>query len=156
VAWVWVFGPQPLPLLRVCKCTVLPPTVIDIVYTSHILLIHSLLQEPLIKSLSLYLLLNISFNTVFHHLKPKNSFLYLLHFSYIRVKDQHSQTCRVERLNLYSNTFLKWQAHLKCFRHLKTVLNHYINFSLSRTSCYIPIIWNIVVMILTDISPVYL
>jgi len=40
--------------------------------------------------------LNISFNTVFHHLKPKNSFLYLLHFSYIRVKDQHSQTCRVE------------------------------------------------------------
>ena len=59
-------------------------------------------------------LLNISFNTVFHHLKPKNSFLYLLHFCYIRVKDQCSRTCRVERSNLYLNTFLKWQAHLKC------------------------------------------
>ena len=100
--------------------------------------------------------LNISFNTAFHHLKHKNSFLYLLHFSYIRVTDQHSQTCRVECSNLYSNTFLKWQAHLKHFRCLKTVLNHYINFGLSRTSCYIPIVPNIVIMILTDISPVYL
>jgi len=66
------------------------------------------------------------------------------------------QHYRVECSNLYSNTFLKWQACLKCFRCLKTVLNHYINFGSSGTSCYIPISWNIVVMILTDVLLVYL
>ena len=65
-------------------------------------------------------------------------------------------TCRVERSNLYSNTFLKWQARLRRFKHLKTVLNYYINFGLSSMSSYIPIYWNIVAMILTDISPLYL
>jgi len=113
------------------------------------------------ESLSLYLLLNISFtNHILPFKNPKTPFLftllYLLHFCYIRVKGQHSWTCRVEHSNLYSNTFLKWQMHLRHFRHLKTVLNHYINFSLSSTNCYIPINWNIVVMILTDTLPVYL
>src|SRR5258705_9333696 len=138
-------------------------SVMDIVYTSHILLIHFITTRTFdIESLyhSTYFL-NISFNTVFYLLKnPKTPFLftllYLLHFCYIRVKGQCSQTCRVEHSNLYLNTFLKWQAHLRCFRRLKTALNHYINFGLSSKSCYIPIDWNIVVMILTDILPVYL
>ena len=138
-------------------------TVMDIVYTSHILLIHFITTRTFdIESLyhSTYFL-NISFkHRVLPFKSPKTPFLftllYLLHFCYIRVKGQHSQTCRVERSNLYSNTFLKWQACLKHFRRLKTVLNHYINFGLSSTSCYIPINWNIVVMILTDILPVYL
>jgi hypothetical protein len=105
--------------------------------------------------------LNISFNTAFYLLKTQKLLSHLLCsiyyiFCYIRVKGQHSRTCRVECSNLYLNTFLKWQARLKCFRHLKTVLNHYINFGLFSTSCYIPINWNTVVMILTDILPVYL
>jgi len=137
--------------------------VMDIVYTSHILLIHFITTRTFdIESLyhSTYFL-NISFNTAFYHLKTQNSFLIILCsiyyiFGYIRVKGQHSRTHRVERSNLYSNTFLKWQVRLKCFRHLKTVLNHYMNFGLSRMSCYIPINWNIVVMTLTDILPVYL
>ena len=99
--------------------------------------------------------------TTFYLLKTQKLLSYLLCsiyyiFASIRVKGQHSRTCRVEHLNLYSNTFLKWQTHLKCFRHLKTALNHYINFGLSSMSCYIPINWNIVVMILTDVLPVYL
>jgi len=137
--------------------------VMDIVYTFHILLIHFITMRTFdTESLhhSTYFL-NISFNTVFYLLKnPKTPFLftllYLLHFCYIRVKGQHSRTCRVERSNLYSNTFLKWQVRLKRFRRLKTALNHYINFGLSSMSCYIPISWNIVVMILTDVLPVYL
>ena len=77
------------------------------------------------KSLSLYLLLNISFtNRVLPFKNPKTPFLftllYLLHFCYIRVKGQCFQTCRVECSNLYSNTFLKWQVCLRHFRHLKT------------------------------------
>ena len=136
----------------------------DIVYTTHILLIHFITTRTFdMESLyhSTYLLLNISLtNHVLPFKNPKTPFIftlfYLLHFCYIRVKGQHSQTCRVEHSNLYLNTFLKWQAHLKCFRRLKTALNHYINFGLSSTSCYIPIDWNIVVTILTDILPVYL
>src|SRR5882724_5384782 len=136
----------------------------DIVYTFHILLIHFITTRTF-DTESLYhstYFLNISFNTAFYHLKnPKAPFLftllYLLHFfCYIRVKGQRSRTCRVEHSNLYLNTFLKWQARLRHFRRLKTVLNHYINFGLSSTSCYIPIDWNIVIMILTDILPVYL
>ena len=137
--------------------------VMDIVYTSHILLIHFITTRTFdIESLyhSTYFL-NISFNTTFYHLKTQKLLSYLLCsiyyiFCYIRVKGQHSQTCRVERSNLYSNTFLKWQARLRRFRCLKTVLNHYIKFCLSRTSYYIPMNWNIVAMILTDISPLYL
>src|SRR5882724_6457809 len=135
----------------------------DIVYTTHILLIHFITTITFdIESLyhSTYLF-NISFKYCILPFKNPKLLSYLLCsiyyiFCYIRVKGQHSRTCRVERSNLYSNTFLKWQARLKCFRHLKTVLNHYINFGLSSTSCYIPINWNIVVMTLTDILPVYL
>ena len=137
--------------------------VMDIVYTSHILLIHFITTRTFATE-SLYhstYFLNTSFNTVFYLLKTQKTpflftLLYLLHFCYIRVKGQCSRTCRVERSNLYLNTFLKRQARLRRFRRLKTVLNHYINFGLSSTSCYIPIDWNIVVMILTDILPVYL
>src|SRR6266436_1311735 len=134
----------------------------DIVYTTHTLLIHFITTRTFdMKSLyhSTYFL-NISLtNRVLPFKNPKTPFIftlfYLLHFCYIRVKGQHSRTCRVERSNLYSNTFLKWQVHLKCFRRLKTALNHYINFSLSSMSYNIPISWNIVVMILTDTLPVY-
>jgi hypothetical protein len=135
----------------------------DIVYTTHILLIHFITTRTFdIESLyhSTYFL-TYPLQTAFYLLKTQKllsyfTLLYLLHFCYIRVKGQHSRTCRVERSNLYLNTFLKWQARLKRFRCLKTALNHYINFSLSSTSCHIPINWNIVVMILTDILPVYL
>ena len=136
--------------------------VMDIVYMTHILLIHFITTRIDIESLyhSIYFL-TYPLQTVFYLLKTQKLLSYLLCsiyylFCYIRVKGQHSRTCRVERSNLYSNTFLKWQVHLKCFRRLKTVLNHYINFSLSSTSCYIPINWNIFVMILTDDLLVYL
>jgi hypothetical protein len=71
-------------------------------------------------------------------IKLQRPVFYLLHFSYFRVKDQHPQTYRIECSNLYSNTFLKWQAQSRGFRHLKTVLNHYINISSLRTDYYIP------------------
>ena len=137
--------------------------VMDIVYTLHILLIHFITTRTFATE-SLYhstYFLNTSFNTTFYHLKTQKTpflftLLYLLHFCYIRVKGQCSRTCRVKHSNLYLNTFLKWQARLRCFRLLKTALNHYINFGLSRMNCYIPINWNIVAMILTDISPLYL
>jgi len=129
----------------------------------HILLIHFITTRTFaIETLyhSTYFL-NISFKyRILPFKNPKTPFLftllYLLHFCYIRVKGQCSQTCRVECSNLYSNTFLKWQVRLRRFRRLKTALNHYINFGLSSTSCYIPMNWNIVIMILTDILPVYL
>jgi len=131
----------------------------DIVYTTHILLIHFITTRTFdIESLyhSTYFL-TYPLQTVFYLLKTQKLLSYLLcSIYYIRVKGQHSRTCRVERSNLYSNTFLKWQVCLKCFRCLKTVLNHYINFGSSSTSCYIPINWNIVVMIPTDVLPVYL
>ena len=120
--------------------------VMDIVYTSHILLIHFITTRTFdIESFYHFTyFLNISLNTMFYHLKTQKLLSYLLCsiyyiFCYIRVKGQRSRTCRVERSNLYLNTFLKWQARLKHFRRLKTVLNHYINFSLSSTSYYIPI-----------------
>src|SRR6266436_4685862 len=135
----------------------------DIIYTTHILLIHFITTRTFdMKSLyhSTYFL-TYPLQTVFYLLKTQKLLSYLpcsiyYIFCYIRVKGQHSRTCRVEHSNLCSNTFLKRQARLKCFRRLKTVLNHYINFGLSSTSCYIPINWNIVVMILTDILLVYL
>jgi hypothetical protein len=69
----------------------------------------------------------------------KTPFLFTSIFSYCRVKDQHPQTYRIARSNLYLNTFLKWQAHLKCFRHLRMVLSHYINISSLKMDYYIPI-----------------
>jgi hypothetical protein len=135
----------------------------DIVYTTYILLIHFITTRTFdMESLyySIYFL-TYPLQTVFYLLKTQKLLSYLpcyiyYIFCYIRVKSQRSRTCRVEHSNLYSNTFLKWQVRLKCFRCLKTALNHYINFSLSSTNCYIPIYWNIVVIILTDTLPVYL
>ena len=149
------FHPKDVPTLT--------KVVMDIVYMTHILLIHFITTRTFdIESLyhSTYFL-TYPLQTAFCLLKTQKLLSYLpcsiyYIFCYIRVKDQRSQTCRVECSNLYSNTFLNWQVHLKRFRRLKTVLNHYINFGLSSTSCYIPINWNIVVMILTDILPVYL
>src|SRR5882672_2079507 len=113
----------------------------DIVYTTHILLIHFITTRTFdMKSLyhSTYFL-TYPLQTAFYLLKTQKLLPYLpcsiyYIFCYIRVKGQCSQTCRVERSNLYSNTFLKWQARLKCFRRLKTALNHYINFSLFSTN----------------------
>jgi len=57
-------------------------SVMDIGYMSHILLIHSFLQEPLIWKVSITLLTFL--HILLYHvplLKRKNSLLYLLHFS---------------------------------------------------------------------------
>ena len=110
---------------------------------TYILLIHFITtrtfdMKSLYHSTESTYFLTYPLQTTFYLLKTQKLLSYLPYsiyyiFCYIRVKGQHSRTCRVERSNLYSNTFLKWQACLKCFRHLKTVLNHYINFSLSST-----------------------
>ena len=110
--------------------------VMDIVYTTHILLIHFITTRTFDME-SLYhstYFLTYPLQTAFYLLKTQKLLSYLpcsiyYIFCYIRVKGQHSRTCRVERSNLYSNTFLKWQVRLKCFRGLKTALNHYINLA---------------------------
>src|SRR5882762_9489726 len=93
-------------------------------------------QTFVIKSPSLY---SYPFRSRFTIKHQKTLFLFTSIFSYCRVKDQHPQTYRIERSNFYLNTFLKWQAHLKCFRHLRMVLSHYINISSLETDYYIPI-----------------
>ena len=103
----------------------------DIVYIFHILLIPSFLHKTfVIESPSLYL---------YHAslLNSKNPFSIYQHFRYFRINDQHPQTYIIVCLNLYSNPFLKWQAHLKHFRHLKVALSHYINISSLEMDYYI-------------------
>jgi len=96
-------------------------------------------QTFVIKSPSLYLFLTYPFRSCFT-INTKKPFFYLLaFFRYFRVKDQHPQTYRIEHSNLYLNTFLKWQVHLKHFRCLRTALSHYINISSLEMDYYIPI-----------------
>ena len=80
----------------------------DIVYTTHILLIHFITTRTFdMESLhhSNYFL-TYALQTVFYPLKTQKLLSYLpcsiyYIFCYIRVKGQRSRTCRVERSNLF-------------------------------------------------------
>jgi hypothetical protein len=128
--------------------------VMDIVYIFHILLIPSFLHNLCYKvSITLLIFLHILLDHTSLLNCKKKHFLFTIIFSYCRVMDQHPQTYRIEHLNLYLNTFLKWQACLKFFRCLRTVLSHYINISSLEMDYYIPITENRVTMIFMDDFP---